>query len=268
MLAVKDTKYVVQKMLQPVAEPISVLGEEVQPVKEMKYLGAVFNSTGIAQEHVLFNLDKCESRLTKYRDILSCNTLTRKVKRQLARSMVLAPGIYNLGNWPLSNDIKKKLNFLTRKINSSLNNVPIQEYRFCESDLDIQKILLEQRTKYVETNEATANKQAHIFREARINNYLEPKDPKYMTPTEACQKLGLEEDKGIDHVPPIQDPPNHGPPQPIYLRRTYNVPGTGSRTPIKGNYLEQAARYRGTAPANINPLTNVQELLGLSGTST
>eukprot|EP00924_Labyrinthula_sp_SR-Ha-C_P008324 augustus_masked-scaffold_11-processed-gene-9.56-mRNA-1 protein AED:1.00 eAED:1.00 QI:0/0/0/0/1/1/2/0/636 len=181
-LAVKDTKYIVQKMLQSVAEPISVLGEEVQPVKEMKYLGAVFNSSGIAQEHVLSNLDKCEARLTKYRDILSCNTLTRKVKRQLARSMVLAPGIYNLGNWPLSNDIKKKLNFLTRKINSSLNNVPIQEYRFCEGDLDIQKILLEQRTKYVEMNEATADRQVHILREAEINNHLERKDPKYIYP--------------------------------------------------------------------------------------
>eukprot|EP00924_Labyrinthula_sp_SR-Ha-C_P002158 augustus_masked-scaffold_19-processed-gene-2.36-mRNA-1 protein AED:1.00 eAED:1.00 QI:0/0/0/0/1/1/2/0/531 len=267
-LAVKDTKYIVQKMLQPVAEPISVLGEEVQPVKEMKYLGAVFNSTGIAQEHVLSNLDKCEARLTKYRDILSCNTLTRKVKRQLARSMVLAPGIYNLGNWPLSNDIKKKLNFLRRKINSSLNNVPIQEYRFCEGDLDIQKILLEQRTKYVETNEATADRQVHILREAGINNHLEPKDPKYITPTEACRKLGLEEEEeDIDPVPPIQDPPNHGPPQPIRLRRTYNVPGTGSRTPSRENYLEQAARYRGTASARINPLTYVRELLELTGTS-
>eukprot|EP00924_Labyrinthula_sp_SR-Ha-C_P008669 snap_masked-scaffold_37-processed-gene-2.56-mRNA-1 protein AED:1.00 eAED:1.00 QI:0/-1/0/0/-1/1/1/0/251 len=99
-LAVKDTKYIIQKMLQPVAEPISVLGEEVQPVREMKYLGAILNSTGIAQERVLYNLDKHEARLIKYRDILSCNTLTRKIKRQLARSMVLAPGIYNLGNWP------------------------------------------------------------------------------------------------------------------------------------------------------------------------
>eukprot|EP00924_Labyrinthula_sp_SR-Ha-C_P016317 augustus_masked-scaffold_73-processed-gene-0.42-mRNA-1 protein AED:1.00 eAED:1.00 QI:0/0/0/0/1/1/2/0/388 len=136
-LAVKDTKYIAQKMLQIVAEPITTLGEEVHPVKEMKYLGVVFNSTGIAQEHVLSNLDKCEARLIKYRDILSCDTLTRKVKRQLARSMVLAPGIYNLANWPLNNDIKKKLKFLTRKINSILNNVPIQEYRFCEGDLDI-----------------------------------------------------------------------------------------------------------------------------------
>eukprot|EP00924_Labyrinthula_sp_SR-Ha-C_P000019 snap_masked-scaffold_101-processed-gene-0.37-mRNA-1 protein AED:1.00 eAED:1.00 QI:0/-1/0/0/-1/1/1/0/69 len=40
------------------------------------------------------------------------------------------------------------------------------------------------------------------------------------TPTEACQKLELEEDKDIDPVPPIQDPPNHGTPQPIRLRRT------------------------------------------------
>eukprot|EP00924_Labyrinthula_sp_SR-Ha-C_P006639 augustus_masked-scaffold_29-processed-gene-0.58-mRNA-1 protein AED:1.00 eAED:1.00 QI:0/0/0/0/1/1/4/0/677 len=179
-LAVKDTKYIVQKMLQPVAEPISVLGKEVQPVKEMKYLGAVFNSSGIAQEHVLSNLDKCESRLTKYRDILSCNTLTRKVKRQLARSMVLAPGMYNLGNWLLNSDIKKKLNFLTRKINSTLNNVSIQEYRFCEVDLDIQKILLEQRRKYVDADDATADRQVHILRENGINNHLEPKDPKYI----------------------------------------------------------------------------------------
>eukprot|EP00924_Labyrinthula_sp_SR-Ha-C_P005059 augustus_masked-scaffold_1-processed-gene-19.8-mRNA-1 protein AED:1.00 eAED:1.00 QI:0/-1/0/0/-1/1/1/0/254 len=254
-------------MLQPVAEPISVLGEEVQPVKEMKYLGAVFNSTEIAQEHVLSNLDKCEARLTKYRDILSCNTLTRKVKRQLARSMVLAPGIYNLGNWPLNNDIKKKLNLLTRNINSILNNVPIQEYRFCEGDLDIQKILLEQRRKYVDADDATADRQVHILREAGINNHLEPKDPKYISPTEACRKLGLEEEEDIDPVPPIQDPPNHGPPQPIRLRRTYNVLGTGSRAPSRENYLEQAARYRGTAPARINPLTYVSELLGLTGTS-
>eukprot|EP00924_Labyrinthula_sp_SR-Ha-C_P010334 augustus_masked-scaffold_23-processed-gene-3.3-mRNA-1 protein AED:1.00 eAED:1.00 QI:0/-1/0/0/-1/1/1/0/254 len=251
-------------MLQPVAESISVLGEEVQPVKEMKYLGAVFNSTGIAQEHVLSNLDKCEARLTKYRDILSCNTLTRKIKRQLARSMVLVPGIYNLGNWPLNDDIKKKLNLLTRKINSILNNVPIQEYRFCEGDLDIQKILLEQRRKYVEADEATADKEVHILREAGINNHLEPKDPKYISPTEACRKLGLEEEEDIDPVPPIQDPPSHGPPQLIRLRRTYNVPGTGSRTPSRENYLEQAAGYRGTAPARINPLTYVRELLGLN----
>eukprot|EP00924_Labyrinthula_sp_SR-Ha-C_P004633 augustus_masked-scaffold_1-processed-gene-6.48-mRNA-1 protein AED:1.00 eAED:1.00 QI:0/-1/0/0/-1/1/1/0/611 len=266
-LAVKDTKYIVQKMLQPVAEPISVLGEEVQPVKEMKYLGAVFNSTGIAQEHVLSNLDKCEARLTKYRDILSSNTLTKKVKRQLARSMVLAPGIYNLGNWPLNSEIKKKLNFLTRKINSILNNVPIQEYRFCEGDLDIQKILLEQRRKYVDADDATADRQVHILREAGINNHLEPKDPKYITPTEACRKLGLEEEEDIDPVPPIQDPPSHGPPQPIRLRRTYSVPGTGSRAPSRENYLEQAAKYRGTASARINPLTYVCELLELTGTS-
>eukprot|EP00924_Labyrinthula_sp_SR-Ha-C_P006865 snap_masked-scaffold_8-processed-gene-2.46-mRNA-1 protein AED:1.00 eAED:1.00 QI:0/-1/0/0/-1/1/1/0/221 len=221
-------------MLQPVAEAISVLREEVQPAEEMKNLGAVFNSTGIAQEHVLSNLDKCEARLTNYRDILSCNTLTRKVKRQLARSMVLAPGIYNLGNWPLNNDIKKKLNFLTRKTNSILNNAPIQEYRLCEGDLDIQKILLEQRIKYVDANDATADRQVHILREAEINNHLEPKDPKYISPTEACQKLGLEEEEeDIDPVPPIQDPPSHGPPQPIRLRRTYNVPGTGSRAPNK-----------------------------------
>eukprot|EP00924_Labyrinthula_sp_SR-Ha-C_P003274 augustus_masked-scaffold_15-processed-gene-4.15-mRNA-1 protein AED:1.00 eAED:1.00 QI:0/0/0/0/1/1/3/0/928 len=265
--AVKDTKYIVQKMLQPVAESISVLGEEVQPVKEMKYLGVVFNSTGIAQEHVLSNLDKCEARLTKYRDILSSNILTKKVKRQLARSMVLAPGIYNLGNWPLNNNIKKKLNFLTRKINSILNNVPIQEYRFCQGDLDIQKILLEQRRKYVDADDATADRQIHILREAGINNHLEPKDPKYISPTEACRKLGLEEEADIDPVPPIQDPPNHGPPQPIRLRRTYNVPGTESRAPRKENYLERAARYRGTAPARINPLTYVSELLGLTGTS-
>eukprot|EP00924_Labyrinthula_sp_SR-Ha-C_P011850 snap_masked-scaffold_100-processed-gene-0.5-mRNA-1 protein AED:1.00 eAED:1.00 QI:0/-1/0/0/-1/1/1/0/609 len=44
-LAVKDSKYIIQKILHPVAEPISALGEEVQPVKEMKYLGAVFNSS-------------------------------------------------------------------------------------------------------------------------------------------------------------------------------------------------------------------------------
>eukprot|EP00924_Labyrinthula_sp_SR-Ha-C_P000152 augustus_masked-scaffold_39-processed-gene-2.89-mRNA-1 protein AED:1.00 eAED:1.00 QI:0/0/0/0/1/1/4/0/1303 len=250
-LAVKDTKYIVQKMLQPVAESISVLAEEVQPVKEMKYLGAVFNSTGIAQEHVLSNFDKCEARLTKYREILSCNTLTRKMKRQLARSMVLAPGIYNLGNWPLNNDIKRKLNLLTRKINSILNN-----------------ILLEQRRKYVEADDATTDKQVHILREAGINNHLEPKDPKYISPTKACRKLGLEEEEDIDAVPPIQDPPSHGPPQPIHLRKTYNVPGTGSRAPSKENYLEQAARYRGTAPARINPLTYVQELLGLIEIST
>eukprot|EP00924_Labyrinthula_sp_SR-Ha-C_P003219 augustus_masked-scaffold_15-processed-gene-2.11-mRNA-1 protein AED:1.00 eAED:1.00 QI:0/0/0/0/1/1/4/0/823 len=211
------------------------------------YLGAVFNSSGIAQEHVLSSLDKCEARLPKYRDILSCNTLTRKVKRQPARSM--------------------KLNFLTRKRNSILNNVPIQEYRFCEGDLDIQKILLEQRRKYVEANDATADRQVHILREAGINNHLEPKDPEYVSPTEPCRKLGLEEDEDIDPVPPIQDPPNHGPPQPIRLRRTYNVPGTGSRIPSRENYLEQAARYRGTAPARINPLTYVSELLGLTGTS-
>eukprot|EP00924_Labyrinthula_sp_SR-Ha-C_P001879 snap_masked-scaffold_30-processed-gene-1.12-mRNA-1 protein AED:1.00 eAED:1.00 QI:0/0/0/0/1/1/2/0/422 len=261
-LALKDTKYIVQKMLQPVAEPISVLGEEVQPVNEMKYLGAVFNSTGTAQEHVLSNLDKCEARLTKYKDILSCNTLTRKIERQLARSMVLAPGIYNLGNWPLSNDIKKK------KINSILNKVPIQEYRFCEGDLDIQKILLEQRRKYVEVDDATADKQVHILREAGINNHLEPKDPKYLSPTEACRKLGLEEEEDIDPVPPIQDPPSHESPQPIRQRRTYNVPDTGSIPPTNESYLEQAARHRGTASARINPLTYVQELLGLTGTST
>eukprot|EP00924_Labyrinthula_sp_SR-Ha-C_P011282 augustus_masked-scaffold_48-processed-gene-1.34-mRNA-1 protein AED:1.00 eAED:1.00 QI:567/0/0/0/1/1/3/0/213 len=213
----------------------------------MKYLGAVFNSTGIAQEHVLSNLDKCEARLTKYRDILSCNILTRKVKRQFARNM--------------------KLNFLTRKINSILNNVPIQEYRFCEGDLDIQKILLEQRRKYVDASDATADRQVHILRETGINNHLEPKDPKYITPTEACRKLGLEEEEDIDPVPPIQDPPSHGPPQPIRLRRTYNVPGTGSRTPSRETYLEQAARYRGTAPVRINPLTYINKLLGLTGTS-
>eukprot|EP00924_Labyrinthula_sp_SR-Ha-C_P015902 augustus_masked-scaffold_4-processed-gene-12.37-mRNA-1 protein AED:1.00 eAED:1.00 QI:0/0/0/0/1/1/4/0/1011 len=243
-LTVKDTKYIVQKMLQPVAEPISVLGEEVQPIKEMKYLGAVFNSTGIVQEHVLSNLDKCEARLTKYRDIISCNTLIRK------------------------NDIKKKLNFLTRKINSILNNVPIQEYRFCEVDLDIQKILLEQRRKYADADDATTDRQVHILREAGINNHLEPKDPKYISPTEACRKLGLEEEEeDIDPVPPIQDPPSRGPPQPIRLRKTYNVPCTESRAPRKENYLERAARYRGTAPARINPLTYVRELLGPTGTS-
>eukprot|EP00924_Labyrinthula_sp_SR-Ha-C_P009757 augustus_masked-scaffold_22-processed-gene-4.9-mRNA-1 protein AED:1.00 eAED:1.00 QI:0/-1/0/0/-1/1/1/0/212 len=199
----------------------------------MKYLGAVFNSTGIAQENLLSNLDKCEARLNKYRDILSCNTLTRKVKRQLARSMVLAPGIYNLGNWPLNNDIKKKLNFLTRKINSILNNVPIQEYRFCEGDLDIQKILLEQRIKYVEAHDATAEKQVHILREAGINNHLEPKDKKYIAPIEACRKLGLEEEEDIDPVPPIQDPPSHGSPQPIRLRRTYNLPVQDQERQVK-----------------------------------
>eukprot|EP00924_Labyrinthula_sp_SR-Ha-C_P008894 augustus_masked-scaffold_2-processed-gene-5.43-mRNA-1 protein AED:1.00 eAED:1.00 QI:0/-1/0/0/-1/1/1/0/281 len=261
MFAIKDTKYIVQKMYEPVAEPITVLGEEVQPVKEMKYLGAVFYSTGIAQEHVLSNPDKCEARLSKYRDILSCSTLTRKVKRQLARSMVLALGIYNLGNWSLNSEIKKKLNFLTRKINSILNNVPIQEYRFSERDLDIQEILLEQRKKYAQMTQATADKQIHVLPEAGISNYLEPKDPKYITPTEACQKLGLEEEEDINPVPPIQDPSNHEPPQPIRLRRTYNVPGTGSRAPTKEEYLEQAARYRGTAPANINPLAFVQEHL-------
>eukprot|EP00924_Labyrinthula_sp_SR-Ha-C_P009925 augustus_masked-scaffold_21-processed-gene-3.3-mRNA-1 protein AED:1.00 eAED:1.00 QI:0/0/0/0/1/1/2/0/166 len=135
-------------------------------------------------------------------------------------------------------------------------------------DLDIQKILLEQRRKYVEADDATADKQVHILREAGINNHLEPKDPKYLSPTEVFRKLGLEEEEDIDPVAPIQDPPSHGPPQPICLRRTYNVPGPGSRAPSKENYLEQAARYRGTAPARINPLTFVRELLGLTGTST
>eukprot|EP00924_Labyrinthula_sp_SR-Ha-C_P005770 augustus_masked-scaffold_14-processed-gene-4.6-mRNA-1 protein AED:1.00 eAED:1.00 QI:0/-1/0/0/-1/1/1/0/259 len=216
-LAIKDTKYIVQKMLHPVSEPISVLGEEVQPVKEMKYLGAFFNYTITAQEYVLSNLDKCEARLTKYMDILSCKTLTRKVKRQLARSMVLAFGIYNLDNWPLNNDIKKKLNFLTRKINSILNKVPIQEYKLREGDLDIQQILLEQRSKYIERNEATADKQTHTRRKAELNNHLEPKDLKYIIQTEACQTLELVEDEENEPVAPIQDPLNHKPPQPIRL---------------------------------------------------
>eukprot|EP00924_Labyrinthula_sp_SR-Ha-C_P014140 augustus_masked-scaffold_77-processed-gene-0.8-mRNA-1 protein AED:1.00 eAED:1.00 QI:0/0/0/0/1/1/2/0/284 len=167
-----------------------------------------FNSAEIARKHLLSNLDNYDARLNKYRDILPYNTLIKKVKRQLTGSIVLVSAIYNLESLPLSNTIKKKLNFLTRKIKSILSNVPIQEYKLHEGDLDIQQILLKQRLKYIKKKEVITVKQVHSLREFGLGSHLEPKDPKYIAPSEMCQRLGLVEKEDIQRVVQIQDPSN------------------------------------------------------------
>eukprot|EP00924_Labyrinthula_sp_SR-Ha-C_P011892 augustus_masked-scaffold_76-processed-gene-0.76-mRNA-1 protein AED:1.00 eAED:1.00 QI:0/0/0/0/1/1/2/0/889 len=163
-LAVLHTKEILEQKLQPSADPVTVNGECIEPVKSYKYLGMEFNSAGILVNSILQKVELCEIRLNKYRDFIQSPEIWNATKRNLVRALVLSPGLYSLVNWPEDERINKKLHMLSRKIKAAIENIHIKVVRIQEGDLDVCKIVQDLKDKYNRTEKTLHDEQLTSLR--------------------------------------------------------------------------------------------------------
>ena len=132
----KKTKVmVVTRSEEQKAIKITVNGEELEQVKQFKYLGQLITENGKCDVEVKRRIEIAKTNFIKMRDVLASRKLTLATRKRLARCYVLSTLLYAAETWTISKEVENRIEAFEMWMYRKMLRISYQDHKTNEEVL-------------------------------------------------------------------------------------------------------------------------------------
>ena len=178
----------------PLTKKITVNGQELETVKQFKYLGAIISEDGSRIE-VLSRAAQTAKAMAKLNHIWRDKNISRKTKLRLLRALVISIFLYACESWTLTADLQKRIQAVEMRCYRRLLGI---SYRDHITNEEVMRTIQKDNVHYEDLLTTIKRKKlkwyGHVIRSDGLSKTI------MQGTVQGCRKRGRQMKKWMDNV--------------------------------------------------------------------